>query len=277
MSKTSTIGRSFARTLGMFSEFDDHQVIAANEREIARALAKAARKGEYKSIELTEDEEDVLKVNRAAFQAMINDKEDMAAVFPCSVDFAERLQVLKDQETINMLKADSVKVVLGDLRRELARMARHAPVRDGEDVVERTRTAMSTVLARYEISTTNPQGVLALAVWSKIDPASPVADKLAERALARANKALADAVKREELNLVSFAVNAVSARRQANVQQMEMRARREALNPGLHRGGLIERIARSVARGIAGDNKPASWSKSRNGFRQTVAEAAAAE
>ncbi len=273
----ATVTRSIARAVGLHNEFDDHKFINSNESAIAQLLAKAAKTGEYKNLALTEDEDDTLKVNRVTFKTIMNDTQECAAVFPRATLFADRIKELEEAKPIEMLTIESVAKVLSDLRRELGRMAELKPMRDGDDSVERTKEAMAKVLARREIPTTNPQGVLAIAVWSRIDPSSPVADKLAERALTRALEALADAEVREEYNLLAFAVTTVASRKQANLQQAEMERRRAALNPGLRKAGFFERIGRSVARGAGfGDNvrEPASWGK-KNGFHETVREAAA--
>lgn len=273
----STLARTITRAVGAYDEFNDHGYIATIKVNMAKTLAAAAKKGEYKDINLSDDEDDALKVLRQRFKTLINDKEECDAIFPRAALFAARVDELRNAQHIDALKPESINKVLADVRSELARMFELTPLRDGESVADRRQAALKVALGKLRVDMTDPQGHLAMGVWSKVDLGSPAAAKQAERLLLRASDAVEDAFKREELQLLTWALATCDERRQANAQQADVARRRAALNPGLRKAGFFERIGQAIARGAGSEmaGEPRSWKPKKNGFREVVAEAEA--
>lgn len=273
----STFARSIARTFNTFNEFDDHKVIDKLKVKTAEDLAAAAAKGEYSEFKLNDDEVDMLDMLRTKFDTIASNQEDVDSVFPRAALFMARVTEIHDEKIISALKPESIKMTIDQVNSEMKKMAELAPLRDGETLGDRRKAALARVLASKQIPATDPQGRLALAVWSKVDIGSPMAERQAERLLTKAREAVMEAGRREELRLLMWATSTVEERKQANLQQAEMERRRQALNPGLRKQGLFERMGAAFARGVSGSELPKSWKPAKSGFRQIVTAAADAE
>lgn len=277
----STIKDRVLRIVGHDEFKRDQAKLEATRREVGQRLQRAAQRkkkdGEEQKIALTSREKIMLEGAADEWVKIIKSAATVKSYFPYAALYSDRIAQLRENVTSTALTKEGAKIVLEDLRREVAKQDMLDPMKMGDDVEERARKHVKTVLAMHNLADdSDPEAIIALDLYSRIDPNSASAKALVEDAIHDADTLLRDAREREEFELLAYAVREVANREKANVTQAEEVRRRAAINPGLRGHGLIESIGAAFARGMtsAGAEVPNRAAKKKSGFRELLDEAA---
>lgn len=277
---TSTIGYKISKMLGQ-DEIKKDTVFLDTARETVAKLIVAEVKGK-KEVKLAMKHEEKLQLKglEDEFKKLAGNEEVCEAYFPLMPLYCDRIVALNDNVRHAALMDDGAKIVIDDLKREIARMNFLRPMKMGESSESRAREVVKKVLAAHGLSNErDPETVLAIELWSKIDVEHPAVKELVSTMLEDVDRILNDARARERFLLKRYAFNCIRDREGANVQQAAESARRENMNPGMRKGGFWERIGESIAHGFAskGEAPPSRHGKrkTKTALRELVDEATA--
>lgn len=277
----STITDRVQRFFGHDEFKRDEAKLESTRKDVGQRLQRAAQRmkkdGDEHKINLSAREKIILEGAREDWAKIAKSDATVDAYFPYAALFSDRVAQLREDTISTALTDKGAKLVLEDLKREVAKQDMLDPMRMGDDVEERAKKHVKTVLAMHNLSDdTDPETIIAVDLYSRIDPFSASADELVKDAIADAEQLLREAREREEFELLTYAVRETTNRERANVTQAEEKRRRLAINPGARGTGFFEGIGAAIARGMAGSSAkvPDRNAKKKTGFRQILDDAA---